>query len=125
MNISIIRGDTAKFSFYRKDKDGHVILSQPEAIYFSVKNSPYESKTIIQKKLSDMDFDNETGKYTFYINPEDTNNLVYGTFDYDSIMMYGGRFYAKVSQQGYYAGQEISRKESLSQNDINFIKKLY
>ena len=83
MNISIIRGDTAKFSFYRKDKDGHVILSQPEAIYFSVKNSPYESKTIIQKKLSDMEFDDETGKYTFYINPEYTNNLVYGTFDYD------------------------------------------
>lgn len=83
MNIKITRGDTGKFSFIRKDKNGNVILSQPQAIYFSVKNNAFEKNTIIQKKIDDMEFDSETGKYIFYIDPTDTNNLQYGVYEYD------------------------------------------
>ena len=83
MNISVIRGDTNKFIFYRKDKNGNVIKSQPNAVYFSVKTNGFEKNVIFQKKLSDMTFDSETGKYTFYILPTDTNNLEYGVYEYD------------------------------------------
>lgn len=83
MNIKITRGDTGKFSFVRKDKNGNVILSQPQAIYFSVKTNGYAKQPLIQKTLEDMEFDSETGKYIFYINPEDTNELSYGKYEYD------------------------------------------
>ena len=81
--ISITRGDTQKLSFYRKDKEGNVIKTTPEAAYFTVKNNTATKDVILQKKLSDMTLDTETGKYSFYILPEDTNNLNYGSYNYD------------------------------------------
>lgn len=83
MDLSIVRGDTGKFIFYRKNNNGEIIKTTPQALYFSVKNNAYEKEPIIQKKLSDIELDTDTGKYTFYIMPEETNKLLYGTYEYD------------------------------------------
>lgn len=81
--ITITRGDTTKLCFYRKDSSGDVIKATPQAIYFSVKTDTHQTATILQKTLEDMELDTETGKWTFYITPNDTNNLVYGNYVYD------------------------------------------
>lgn len=83
MDINIIRGDTLKLTFYRKNNNGEVIKTTPTALYFTIKYDGYDKTVIIQKKLSDMELDTNTGKYTFYILPEDTNNLNYGKYKYD------------------------------------------
>lgn len=93
--IEIIRGDTNKFSFIRKDAEGETIPQQADAIYFTVKESWTTQEYLIQKTLLDMTFTD--GKYEFTIEPEETDNLEYGTYVYD----------LEVIQEGYK--QTISR----------------
>lgn len=83
MKIEIIRGDTLKLKFIRKDSNGESITRQPEALYFSVKYNSNDEEIIIQKTLEDMEFNSETGEYIFYIEPTDTNELNYGDYEYD------------------------------------------
>ena len=108
MNIEIIRGDTEKFKFTRKDSDGKAIKREPDAIYFTVKNNAYENKTIFQKTLEDMDFDSETGEFTFYVMPEDTDKLNYGNYEYDLEVKetIGGIEYVKTISKGLFAIKE-------------------
>lgn len=83
MKIELIRGDSLKLKFTRKDDEGNVILRTPNALYFSVKESTYQSKTIFQKTLDEMEFDSVSGQYSFFINPEDTDKLNYGNYKFD------------------------------------------
>ena len=81
--IELVRGDTLKLSFIRKDSNGEVIKRVPSAIYFTVKEGSSSDNVIIQKTIEDMSMNNETGKWTFYIDPSDTNDLYYGNYKYD------------------------------------------
>ena len=81
-NLSMIRGDTTSLKFQRKDNDGNVIMLQADKAYFTVKKSTAQSNYLIQKTLDDMVLDEE-GVYHFTINPEDTDDLDYGTYVYD------------------------------------------
>lgn len=81
--INIIRGDTEKLAFKRRDYNGEVIMEKAKEIFFTVKNNANTVDFLFQKTIDDMEFDTETGKYTFLINPDDTNNLKYDTYKYD------------------------------------------
>lgn len=83
MKIELVRGDTLKLSFVRKDSENNTILTIPEAIYFTVKTNTNKEEAIFQKTLEDMEKNEITGEYVFYINPEDTNSMNYGTYKYD------------------------------------------
>ena len=72
--ISMIRGDTAKFHFQRLDADGEVITTRPDKLYFSVKNKPQNYSVIFQKTIDDMEFDEEY-EWHFTIEPTDTNKM--------------------------------------------------
>lgn len=80
-NISITRGDTKQFKFQRKS-NGQVITTEADEIFFTVKRNNNVENFVFQKTIDDMDFDEEYF-YHFTINPEDTNNLPYGTYAYD------------------------------------------
>lgn len=80
MDIHITRGDTAKFKFARKNDEG-IIYVEAEKIYFSVKMTYSSKELLLQKKKEDMTF--EDGYYSFQIEPEDTDDLKYGTYVYD------------------------------------------
>lgn len=83
MKIEITRGDTLKLSFTRLDSSGSAITTTPTAIYFTLKANTSNSEAIFQKTIEDMTLNTTTGKWTFYINPTDTNNLSYGRYKYD------------------------------------------
>ena len=52
--MELTRGDTGQFKFQRKDAEGHVILTTPDALYFTVKKS-YQSPTVVfQKTIDDI-----------------------------------------------------------------------
>lgn len=77
------RGDTVKYHFQRIDKDGNPITIMPDKIYFTVKKCFSDKNVIFQKTIDDMQIDVEEGLYHFTVEPEDTNDLKYGTYVYD------------------------------------------
>lgn len=80
--MELTRGDTGQFKFQRKDAEGHVILTTPDALYFTVKKSYQSPSVVFQKDLDDMTLD-ENGTYHFTIEPTDTQALDYGNYVYD------------------------------------------
>lgn len=80
--LTIIRGDTAKFHFHRENAEGEIIDTEPDKIYFTVKNSPKDSKVMFQKTIDDMTFDEEF-EYHFTVEPEDTNHMNFANYYYD------------------------------------------
>lgn len=80
--ITVTRGDTAQFHFHREDSDGNKITTEPDRLYFTVKNKPQDKTAVFQKTLEDMLFD-EDSEYHFIIDPEDTDKMRFGNYYYD------------------------------------------
>lgn len=83
--MRIIRGDTKRIKFQRKDADGNLVTETPAELYFTVKNAWTDEDFIFQKTLADMEYDDdeESGTYGFWgftIRPEDTNSMNYGRY---------------------------------------------
>lgn len=91
--MEIIRGDNKTCKFQRKDNNGAVIQYPASEVYFTVKESNLRDEFLFQKKLSDgtMSFDTEDFYYRFEILPADTNDLSYGTYEYDIERIYLGK----------------------------------
>lgn len=82
--MELIRGDTLKLKFQRKNKNGEVIKTKPDKLYFTVKNNYYTKKCLLQKILDkDIVFNEEDYYYRFTIESIDTNLLNYGKYVYD------------------------------------------
>lgn len=77
-----IRGDTKKYYFQRKDRNGDIITATPDSIYFTVKRDYTDTKVVFQKTIHDMTMD-EDGTWHFTILPTDTNGLKYGNYVFD------------------------------------------
>ncbi len=84
--IEMPRGDSRAFKFQRKYKDdnGNIqpVKQKADEVFFTVKKSYRDQEFLLQKKLSDMSFDTDYF-YHFVIDPEDTNNINFGTYVYD------------------------------------------
>lgn len=111
--MKIIRGDTILLSFIRLNSDGQPITSIADAVYFTVKRNYTTEDVILQKRLSDMTFDDETGKYAFAINPEDTDSLNYGKYVYDVEVIVGSykktiaRGELEITEEVTHVGNEV------------------
>lgn len=79
--LKVIRGDTSKFKFTRKDSEGQTITQKATKLYFTIKDDYNSTKVILQKTIDDMEF--EDGVYTFTIDGTDTDKLFYKTYKYD------------------------------------------
>ena len=53
-NLSQTRGDTATYTFQRKNASGEIITDTPDALYFTVKKAYTDKTPLIQKKIADM-----------------------------------------------------------------------
>lgn len=80
--IKQTRGDTRSYKFTRLDPQGEVITAIPDSLYFTVKTSYNTPNFVIQKTLDDMTIDEEN-VYHFTIEPNDTEQLPYGTYVFD------------------------------------------
>lgn len=80
MNLRMIRGDTKFYKFRRRNKDHEIILEKADKIYFTVKD--LTKQILFQKTIEDMSFDDE-GVYHFIIEPEDTDGIDFGDYEYD------------------------------------------
>lgn len=83
MHIIMARGDVFSFSFGLYI-DGVLSTEEMDNVYFTVKNSHYTHDPLFQKKCSDGSIASDThGSYTVTINPEDTDNLDFGDYEFD------------------------------------------
>ena len=84
MEIKMARGDLERRNIILKDSSGSTYQTTPDEIYFTVKKNANDHDFLFQKKLSDGTISLvETWKYQFSINPEDTDNLNFGSYDFD------------------------------------------
>ena len=83
MLIEMARGDVFSFSFGLYI-DGVLFTEEMDNVYFTVKNSHYTHDPLFQKKTSDGSIAGDTnGSYTVTINPEDTDDLDFGSYEFD------------------------------------------
>lgn len=81
-SITMPRGDIRKVKF--RIKSGDIIRTDATEIYISFKASTKTKQCLVQKKLSDGTITlGEDEYYHFTIEPEDTNDLAYGTYPFD------------------------------------------
>ena len=107
--LKVIRGDTTKFKFTRKDNEGHTITQEATKLYFTVKENGYVKNAIIQKTIDDMEF-NE-GEYTFTIDGTDTDSLNYGTYKYD-LEVVEDEYKQTISKGDFVIEEEITFTEN-------------
>lgn len=84
MEIRMARGDIITKSFTIKNADKTAYSETPDEIYLTVKKNYTDHEFLFQKRLSNGTIANiDTGKYQFTIQPEDTNGLFFGEYDFD------------------------------------------
>lgn len=76
-NISMVKGNTLAFGIEIEGVD------TLENAYFSCKKSKSDSNYIFQKSLGNGIYKKEDGKYIVRAVPEDTENVIPGTYYYD------------------------------------------
>ncbi len=80
--MELTRGDTGQYNFQRINALGEVIMTTPTTLDFTVKHSYSDKQPVFQKKLEDMEMDEE-GFWHFVIEPEDTELLEIDSYVYD------------------------------------------
>lgn len=85
MDIELIRGDTYQLKFQRKLTDDTVITQKPDEMYMTFKRNYNEIDYVLQKRLSrdEIIFNEDDNYYYVTIEPEDTNDLDYGSYVFD------------------------------------------
>lgn len=109
-NITITRGDTARFCFQRHDNDGNVLSTRPSKMFFTIKKSNYAKDVIIQKTLNDFTMDEEAFWHV-EITPEETEVVAYGTYKYD-IEITEGTSVTTVSKGDFVIEEETTWREN-------------
>lgn len=84
MKIDVIRGDTKVLKIQRKNKDGEVITTKPDKMFFTVKKNYHIKDYLFQKRLDeDIIYDEDENFYYITINPSDTDDKSYGSYVFD------------------------------------------
>ena len=84
MEIVMPRGDLRNIKFNILDENKKVVSLEFDEIFISFKTNSTKKDLLFQKKLSNGTITkDEENYYHFKIEPEDTNNLIYGTYVFD------------------------------------------
>lgn len=83
MKIEMPRGDIRRVSFEVTGPDGQPIDFEFQEIYVTFKQTFKNQNYLFQKRLTTGDIRNDSGVYEFTIQPEDTNNLIFGDYVFD------------------------------------------
>ena len=82
-NLKFIRGDSCPLKFQIQDVEGNTVLKENLiSLYLTCRktNSKYSEK-IFQKDINDFNYENDY--YFINIEPEDTRELPYDTYNFD------------------------------------------
>lgn len=112
LNIKMHRGDTKQLKF-RRLSDGEPITSKADQIYFTVKKAvqPVPTEYVIQKTMDAMTFDDDY-YYHLTIEPEDTEGLDFGTYDFDIQVTANG------VKQTTVGTLEITKEVTFRENEV-------
>lgn len=98
------RGDTKVLDKFRLlNTEGKVLkLGENDTLYFTVKKDAYSKKVLIQKTTKDLGISLEAdGYYHIIIEPEDTNSLDYGDYQYDiELKSIGNKTFVRTLVEG-------------------------
>lgn len=84
MQITMPRGDLLTKSFIIRAPDKTPYTEQLDEVYLTVKKSFRDRNFKFQKRMSNGGIDYVgDGRYQFVIQPEDTNGLDFGDYDFD------------------------------------------
>ena len=102
MEITMARGDLEIRQFRVLDSNREPFTDQMDEIYFTVKKNAVYTKCEFQKLLTDGGIvPLGDGLYQFTINPEDTDSLEFGSYDFDIELVINGRlkktFFGKLN----------------------------
>lgn len=97
--IRITRGDTGQFKIDLMNIDGSTYeLKDGDLVQFTVKKSPAETTILIQKTGVDIE-----------IEPKDTSNLRYGTYQYDiQVTLADGRVNTVIDPTDFIVTEEVT-----------------
>lgn len=98
------RGDTKVLDKFRLlNADGEVLkLGTNDTLYFTVKKDANSKNVLIQKTTKDSGISLEDdGYYHIILDPEDTNDLDYGDYQYDiELKSIGSRTFVRTLVEG-------------------------
>lgn len=83
--ISFIRGDSCPLKFKILDvEENSVPKTELSSLYLTCRKSNNKNSEILfQKKIDDFDYENESKYYLINIEPTDTQELPYDTYNFD------------------------------------------
>lgn len=87
-NFTVVRGDSLEFRLNFIDTE-----TQPDNLFFTVKDKSCDTTVVIQKKLKDG-ITKVTDKisYDFYLSHSDTNKLKLNNYIYQILALYGSDY---------------------------------
>ena len=115
MDIELIRGDTYQLKFQRKLTDDTVITQKPDEMYMTFKRNYNEIGYVLQKRLSrnEIIFNEDDNYYYVTIEPEDTNDLDYGSYVFDIETKVG-----KVVKTIVLGKLKIKKEVTFAENEV-------
>lgn len=83
MIIEFARGDSYQRGFILK-RNSQPVVEDFDDVYFTVKKRHTDRDFVLQKRMTTGGIVNDgNGHYTLFIQPEDTNGLSFGDYDFD------------------------------------------
>lgn len=84
MDLEFTRGDTKVFKFRLRDRQKQPLnLTSTDKLYLTAKKDANSNAVLFQKTIGNGIELKEDGYYHVTINPDDTNQLPYGSYGYD------------------------------------------
>lgn len=113
--IAYARGDSLEKDFLLKVKGtGVPVTDEFSEVYFTVKKYSSDQEYLFQKQMTTggiyTDWD---GRFTLYINPEDTDNLPFGEYDCDMEFVNETENYKRT----FYGKLELTKEVTYASNE--------
>lgn len=85
ISLTFIRGDSCPLKFQIRDIEKTSVLKEGlQSLFLTCRKSNNKNSEIIfQKDINDFNYEDETGFYLVNIEPEDTRELPYDTYNFD------------------------------------------
>ena len=107
-NVSIVKGTTNTFLISIEDANGNpYFLSNTEVLIFGVKTSEYAAEYILCKTITADDQVDE--KYQFKLQPEDTEDMPFGTYLFDVGLQSGEEYYNIIKCSKFVLDANITK----------------
>lgn len=110
-SLTIVKGTTNAFLISVVDALGNPYeMSGSEVMIFGVKASEYDTEYLLSKTITPADL--VDGKYQFKLQPEDTEQLPFGSYLFDVGLQSGSEFYNIIECSRFVLDRNITKAVS-------------